>query len=73
MSDYVGVTDSQPAQEAHESPRSESVIRRDVIYFVETEWQDTPAMDLVEQHLNILDGIVVEACRVFSSHLGDAA
>lgn len=48
-------------------PPQSSGVTRDAIYFSETEWRSTPAIDLVRRQLGELEDIVSEAERRFLS------
>ncbi len=50
-----------------------AAVTSDAIYFADEEWSGTPAIDLVEQHLSLLDELVTEAEAVFASARGNAA
>ena len=45
----------------------------DLLYFANHEWATTPAMDLIGQHLSLLDTLVTEAEQTFRNFQGNAA
>jgi hypothetical protein len=44
---------------------AESANAQDEMYFVDAEWSQKPAMDIVSEHLSILADVVAEATREF--------
>jgi hypothetical protein len=51
----------EPRRAAENAGQSGSVTTSDELHFGEPEWKDTPALELVERHLDALAGIVAEA------------
>jgi hypothetical protein len=58
---------------AREAVAASSQPATDLLYFAEHEWADTPAMNLVGQHLSLLDDLVTDAERTFRNFQGNAA
>jgi hypothetical protein len=51
---------------ARNSQQSSSTVTRDALFFTNSEWQKTPALDLVNQQLSTLGEIVAQAEARFS-------
>jgi hypothetical protein len=63
--------EEEEEREAREKATAEAVTR-DAMYFDDEEWANTPALDLVEQNLTLLDDLVADAETRFSQGSGNA-